>query len=817
MEYTLSKIAKIVEGKLVGNNATVEDLIFDSRMPFSGDKNLFFAIKSSYNDGHNYIKSLFESGVNNFVVNDYYSDIQIFKGCNFILVDNTVKSLQKLATYHRKLFDIPVVGITGSNGKTIVKEWLNYFLNKFQNSLQSPKSYNSQIGVPLSVWQLNKNHQIAVFEAGISQVNEMFNLEKIVKPDVGIFTNIGDAHQVNFKSKEEKILEKLHLFKNSKSIIYCSDFEDISNLIEKELPDIIKFTWSKNKQANVEILNISKKNINTDILLKYKDKIFTITTKYSDKASIDNILTVLSALLVIYPQKTPNDFNFLELEPVEMRLQQLEGKNNCTIINDSYNSDLTSIKIALDVLNTQNQHKNKAIILSDVFEVEKNKDETYNVLSEILNNSKIDLLIGVGETIAKYKQLFELNKAFFSSTEILLNHINKFNFYDYSILLKGARKFQFENISNQLQLKNHRTVLEINMSALEHNLNYFRSKLNKETKIMIMVKAFSYGSGSFEIANFLQRKKVDYLAVAIADEGIELRKAGIILPILILNPDISNFNVFADYNLEPEIYNFRMLRAFYDAVKNSVLKVYPIHIKLNTGMNRLGFSKNDIPKLMNCLSKMPKVYIKSIFSHLVGAGEKEFDDFTKNQIYTYNSIIKKFEEFLDYSFIKHILNSGGIERFSESQFDMVRLGIGLYGVSSVKTVNLQPISTLKTKIIQIIDVKAGETIGYSRAGKVLIDSKIATIPIGYADGLDRKLSNGVGEVRVNGQMASIIGNICMDLTMIDITGITANEGDEVIIFDEQNTIVDLANKLNTIPYEILTSISQRVKRVYYWE
>jgi len=817
MIYTLNQIAKIINGVVVGNNTEITTFIFDSRMMISSDKNLFFAIKGGYDDGHKYIAELIKKKQNNFVVNSYFKDFSNYPKANFIVVKNTINALQQIASFHRKKFDIPVFGITGSNGKTVVKEWLSYLLNKNENALQSPKSYNSQIGVPLSVWELNENHNVAVFEAGISKPQEMANLQKIIHPTIGIFTNIGDAHQLNFSNIEEKINEKLLLFSTVETLIYSSDCKEIEVQIRCKLPNIKTFTWSKNHQADLQVLKVEKQKKQNRIVLVYRGITYTIYAKFSDKASLENIISVLSALLVFYPEKTPDNFDFTELVSVEMRLQQIKGKRNCTIINDSYNSDITSLKIAIDVLNTQNQNLKKTLILSDFFQVGISEKELYQELSNLLINSSINRLVGVGEGISKYQNLFDIEKHFFKNTNELLKNINKLEFFNEAILLKGARKFRFESVSDILQLKNHRTVLEINMAALDHNLTYFREKITPETKIMVMVKAFSYGSGSFEIANFLQRKNVDYLAVAIADEGIELRKAGIGLPILILNPDMSNFSSFVENKLEPEIYNFRMLDDFYNAVKNNISSSYPVHIKLNTGMNRLGFSLDEVPKLIQKLKTYSKLYVKSVFSHLVGSGDEKFDDFTQKQISDYEQMSDLLMKELDYTFIKHILNSSGIERFKKAQFNMVRLGIGLYGISSLNNSQLQNISTLKTKIIQKISVKAGETVGYSRAGKVKKESVIATLPIGYADGLNRHLSNGVGKVLVNGKRAPIIGNICMDLTMIDVTGLNVNEGDEVIIFGEELPITELAEQLNTIPYEILTSISQRVKRVYVWE
>ena len=814
--YKLSEIAKITDGKLHGNgNQTIEHLLFDSRSHISSANSLFFAIRTKTGDGHKYIEQVKNKGVCNFVVNEDFEIPENLQNCNFINVKNTVEALQKLASHHRQQFDIPVIGITGSNGKTIVKEWLAELLNRFAPALQSPKSYNSQIGVPLSVWQLNENYDYAIFEAGISMPGEMEKLEKIIRPNIGILTNIGDAHQENFTSEEQKILEKIKLFKNSRTIIYSPDYKEVNKILNKIYPAKNKFTFSLEQEADLQVIRRKAQNGSCLISVKYKGKIFDIKLNFKELPLIEDAIAVLSASLVIFPEKNPYDFDLSSLRPIEMRLQQMQAKNKCTVINDSYSCDLASLGMALDVLNAQNQHKKKTLVLSDIFQVGEHGEKLYRKVAELINSNNVQKLIGVGEEICQYSDFFETEKYFFKTTEQLLQNLNKLQFFDEAILIKGARKFHFEEISKRLEQKIHRTILEIDMSAFEHNLQYFKNLLNADTKIMVMVKAFSYGNGSFEIANFLQRKNIDYLAVAIADEGIELRKAGIKTPILILNPDVANFDVFVDYQLEPEIYSFRMLQEFYNAVKNRVLSPYPVHIKINTGMNRVGFDAEEIEKLAETLKRMPKIFVKSVFSHLAGSDEEKFDNFTLIQVSIFQKVTQILEQKTDYKFLKHILNSAGIERFPQYQFDMVRLGIGLYGISS-NNANLLHISTLKTQIIQIREIEAGESVGYSRAWTAKRKSRIATIPIGYADGLNRLLSNENGEVIVNGKRVKIVGNICMDLTMIDITDIEANEGDEVIIFNNKLTISELAEKLNTIPYEILTSISQRVKRIYIW-
>lgn len=817
MNYTFSKIAKVLSNKFyIKNDCIIKYLTIDSRTIHTPENTIFFAIKGNFNDGHNFINELYKNGIRNFCINSYFTQYINFTDANFIIVSNTVLALQNLAEYHRKLFNIPVIAITGSNGKTIVKEWLRFFLSKTHKVVCSPKSYNSQIGVPLSVWEMNTNHQIAIFEAGISKPLEMSKLERILMPDIGIFTNIGDAHQENFLTIEQKIQEKLHLFKNVKKIIYPFDNKLIKNNINKISKNKEFFAWSLTQQCDLQLIEIVKKNF-FEIRLLYKNKEYSIKTRLNDKASIENMMTVLSALLVLNPEITPDKYDFLEISPVEMRLQQIQGTNNCTIINDSYNSDLTSLRVAIEVLNTQKQHKKSTLILSEILQIGKNEFDIYSEIASIIKNSSINRFVGIGISFLKHKSLFGKNSYLFETTLDFISQINKFDFNNEAILVKGSRKFNFESITEKLQQKNHNTVLEISIPALENNLIYFRNKIKPQTKLMIMLKAFSYGSGTYEIANWLQRKNIDYIAVAIADEGFELRKAGITTPIMILNPDSSNFSSYCDFNLEPEIYNFRILDEFYNSIKDKVTLPYPIHIKINTGMNRVGFNFNQIEELSELLKKMDKIFVKSVFSHLVGSGEQEFDNFTKQQFNLFIKSCLLLQNKIDYNFIKHILNSAGIERFPQYELDMVRLGIGLYGVSS-DNANLRNISTLKTKIIHIQQVSKEETIGYSRKGKLQRDSKIATIPIGYADGLNRQLSNGIGYVLVNGQKAKIVGNICMDLTMIDVTDIdNVKEDDEAIIFGEKPSITELAEKLGTIPYEILTSISQRVKRIYIWE
>jgi len=813
--YNISEICTIVSGKLFGkSDNSVENLLIDSRILIPSDYTLFFAIAGKNHDGHNYINDMYAKGVRCFIVSRKI-DFDEFSNSSFILVTNTIEALQKIAEYHRNKNNIEVLGITGSNGKTVVKEWISQLLSDYLRIVKNPKSYNSQIGVPLSVWAIEKEHQLGIFEAGISQIDEMINLERIIKPTIGIFTNIGDAHQENFESTDQKIKQKLILFKNCKTLIYCNDYSNINIQINSNNYLLAKtISWGK-KDADYLIKKIEKNKTVTQIEISVNKEIIIFEIPFSDNASIENILHAVVFIHSQYPEIKINILNFKNLSHLEMRMEQLKAVNNCTLINDSYSCDISSLKIALDQLNLLNKHILKTLILSDIQEVNTNSEITYSEVSKIVNKNNISKFIGIGEEISKFKNLFADNSLFFTDTKAFLNSLNVNNFINEDILLKGARKFTFEKISNALQEKNHRTVLEINLEALIHNLNFFRSQLKPETKIMVMVKAFSYGSGSYEIANLLQNQRVDYLGVAVADEGVDLRKNGINIPIIIMNPEKNSFYKIIENNLEPEIYSFSVLEEFNRAVEKFSPHSYPIHIKIDSGMHRLGFLENQIDELLNDLKKYPKLKIRSVFSHLAGSSDGIHDKYTQNQINIFTIISEKIIQSIGYKPMLHILNSGGIERWQSAQFDMVRLGIGLYGVSSYQQDKLMNISTLKTTISQIKYLKKGETVGYSRKGILERDSTIAIIPIGYADGFNRKLSNRVGKVIINNQFAPIIGNICMDLSMIDITDIEANEGDEVIIFGNNFTVSDIADLIGTIPYEVLTGISQRVKRVYF--
>jgi len=819
-KISLNILSEITKGKLIGNgNLFISEIITDSRTFVSSENSVFFALKGLRNDGHVFIEDLCERGIINFIISDYKKEYANFKNANFIIVNNTLEALHKLGEYHRDIFSSNIIAIVGSNGKTIVKEWLYQLLQNNFNIVRSPKSYNSQLGVPLSLCLLNNNYNLGIIEAGVSEVGEMAKLEKIVKPNVVIFTSLGEAHQENFKDFESKASDKLKMFKRAKTLIYSPDYEQIADTIkgndfysEKEV-----VTWSfKSKSANIYVEEVNKGDNSSEIKVLYKNNIVSYSIPFIDEASIKNSLSCFGYLA---SQNLLSD-NILErfskLEAVEMRIQQKKGINNCTLVNDYYNSDITSLKIAVDLLKNISKNLSTTIILSDIMQSGISDNDLYKTVADLINVNKIDKFIGIGKNITKHKLFFKasVKTEFYNTTDEFLKQALRKKFNNEIVLLKGARSFKFEKISEVLELKKHRTVLEINLEAITHNFNYYKLLIPAKTKTMVMVKALSYGSGTHEIAGLLQHNGVDYLGVAFADEGVKLRKAGITTRIMVMNPDENSISDIINYQLEPEIYSFKVLDAFLNKLKTNSVKNLPIHIKIDTGMKRLGFCNFEIDKLINILNSNEFLHVQSVFSHLVATDEAEHDDFTKKQISTFTKVSTKISEALPYKFLKHILNTSGIERFPNAVFDMVRIGIGLYGFSANNKSKLMNVSTLKTRVSQVKYVAKGETIGYSRKWKAKQDSKIAIIPIGYADGLSRQLSNDVGQVLINNQKVPIVGNVCMDMCMIDITNVNAKEDDEVIIFGDNYTANEIAKKLNTIPYEIITGVSERVKRVY---
>lgn len=817
--YTIKKIAEMAGGKFQGNeSAEVNRLLTDSRALSFPEDTLFIALKSNRNDGHKFIPSLYKKSVRNFMVSELTPELQSLSDANFIVVDNTLNALQLLTAKHRKSFNAPVIGITGSNGKTIVKEWLYQLLNQEYKITRSPRSYNSQIGVPLSVWEMYAETQLGIFEAGISKMDEMARLEPIVSPNIGIFTNLGDAHQENFSSMKVKCAEKLKLFVHSDTIIFNKDNKLVDITVAQSGTKARHFTFGSNKEADVRIDTIKQKpDRGCTIAYEYAGKRYEYEIPFSDNASIENSLSCLCAMLVLGISAEKANDKLSVIEPIAMRLEVKDGQNGCLIINDSYNSDATSLSIALDFLTQQATANNrkKTLILSDIMQSGQDPKLLYQNVASLLEGKAIDRLIGIGDEISLFQSLFNIKEqTFFPNTESFLRHINVCDFTSEAILLKGSRKFRFEEISDRLSAAVHETVLEVDLGALVNNFNYFRSFLKPGTKIMSMVKANAYGSGDVEVARTLQHNGCDYLAVAVADEGAVLRREGIHIPIVVMNPEQNSFAKIFEYNLEPEVYSFGLLDRMIKEASQLGIKGYPIHLKIDTGMHRLGFEEKDIDCLIEKLKAQDSVKIRSVFSHLVGSDSTQFDAFTEQQIALFSRVRKRLEEAFPHKIIAHILNSAGIERFSQYQFDMVRLGIGHYGMSAVDNRRLEEVCTLKTNILQIRRVPSTDTIGYSRKGVLHRDSIIGAIPIGYADGLNRKLGNGVGKVLINGKFAPIVGNICMDVCMVDLTDIDAKEGDTAILFGKDHPIQGVADTLGTISYEILAGISKRVKRVY---
>ena len=813
MSLSVQNIIPILNAKWFGNseNPEIENISIDSRSLQNSGGTLFFAIAGPNYDAHLYIEDLISKGVQNFVVNHIPENLTA--KANFLVVGNTLSALQKFAGYYRSLFSFPVIGITGSNGKTIVKEWLNFLLSPDYNIIRSPKSYNSQVGVPLSVISINEKHNLGIFEAGISTINEMAQLEPIIRPTIGVLTNIGSAHDEGFSNIGEKIKEKLKLFAHSEILIYNKN-KTIDAFIGQKIKT---FSWSFKESADVFI---TKKTIldKTALKIRHKDSDFEIKIPFLDDASIENAIQCMMVLLYFgYDHKTIEHRMEL-LYPVEMRLKVKNGINNTTLIDDSYSSDFQSLKIALDFLESQKQYKKKTIILSDIFQSGLATDELYSKVSQLIISNKINRVIGIGATISAFKNKF-VNCVTFKDTDEFIAAFENLNFGNETILIKGARTFEFEKIVSLLEEKTHETVLEINLNAISHNLNFFKSKLQPDTKMMVMVKAFGYGNGGFEIAKLLEHHKVDYLGVAFADEGISLKSAGIKLPIMVLNPENTSFQAIIQHELEPEIYSIKGLNAFLQIARQRKLQDFPVHIKIDTGMHRLGFEEHSIEELISILKENKSVKVKSILSHMATSDDLRHKEFAVSQIALFEKLSSRIMSELNISPIRHILNTSGITNFPEAQYDMVRLGIGLYGVSndSEEQTHLQNVGTLKSIISQIRTIPAGDSVGYGRRFLATEPTKIATIPIGYADGISRLWGNQVGYVTINSKKAPIVGSVCMDMLMVDVSEIICKEGDQVIIFGENPTVNFMAEKLNTIPYEILTSISQRVKRVFYRE
>lgn len=818
IRYSVGDIAEITHSRLTGNPGRwVRQVCTDTRRIDQPAESLFIALKGPSHDGHRFLWEAFQGGIRSFLVSVLPEKPELFTDSSFIVAEDTLEALQKFAAWHRNRFKGSLIAITGSNGKTIIKEWLAQLMQAAYQVTRSPKSYNSQIGVPLSVLNIVGNEQFAIMEAGISMPGEMIKLQQILNPDIGLITNIGDAHQEHFRDLESKIREKITLLRNCRRIFYCLDHQLIHReLLAAGFPGQ-KYSWSRSQTADLEIVSEKISGTTCQLSGTFQARAVSLTIPFTDPASIENMIHIWLLLLSVGFDESLLREQAMNLEPVQMRLEQKAGINGCTLINDYYNSDIQSLKIALDLLFQQTPQPAKTLILSDILQAGKSEETLYLEINRMLSERKLHRMIGIGPAIYRNRRLFSVNASFFTTTAEFLSQVNTEDFQDQAILLKGARSFAFENISSILEAKIHATTMEIRMNDVRFNLEQYRRLVGPGVKIMTMVKAFSYGSGGIEMAKFLANERVDYLGVAFADEGIDIRRAGIKIPVMVMNPDFHQSDLIIDNHLEPEIYNWSGLKTFTGTVRKLGLGPYPVHLKLDTGMHRLGFDVREITELGSFLGNHPEIFVRSVFSHLAASEDSSNDDFTKLQLSRFEQACDSLTGSTGYSFLRHILNSSGIERFPQAHFEMVRLGIGLYGHGNTGEIELRPIATLKTVISQIHDLPAGESVGYGRRTILDQPTRVGVIPIGYADGIDRKLGNGNYRMLVNGMEAATIGNICMDMTILDLNGTGAKEGDEVIVFGPQNPVTEMAAILQTIPYEVLTSVSPRVKRIYQFD
>ncbi len=850
--YTFPNLLSIFGGEAIGRppqTLAIRFLLTDSRQLAAPDQTLFFALKTAKNDGHRYIPELLEKGVCMFVVEQVDPAwTSSYPDAGFIRVPSPLMALQQLAAAHRSRFSLPVIGITGSNGKTIVKEWLVQLLGSDQSIVRSPKSFNSQIGVPLSVWQTNEASQLGIFEAGISEPGEMHRLRSIIRPTTGIFTNIGSAHDAGFTGRRQKIREKMRLFSEVETLVCCADHGEVIGEVPHE---VSVFSWGHSASAKVRILSSKKEPGATRVSLQYGEQRFGVRIPFTDEASVENAMHCISMLLLLKLSPEEIAARVETLQPVAMRLELKQGLNNCIIVNDSYNSDLNSLSIALDFLISHSPGGKRSLVLSDILQSGMPAPELYARVADLLQSKKVDRLIGIGPEISSCREIFAgppsatdqatvpssgqpsapavprqpsakdaapaVPASFYPDTDSFLMDFDFSSFKDEAILLKGARVFGFERIGMLMQQKDHQTILEINLDALVHNLNVFRSMLRPGVRTMGMVKAFSYGSGSLEVARLLQYHQVDCLAVAYADEGKELRNGGITLPIVVMNPEVSSFDVLQKYRLEPEIYSLELLKRLAGSLEGK--GVLPVHLKIDTGMHRLGFLPHQLPQLLELLKSEKKLQVSSVFSHFAASGEAEHDAFSREQLQCFLEVCTELEQGLGQPFTRHICNSAAVSRFPEAHLDMVRLGIGLYGVSPEAGLQqlLRNVSTFRSVVSQVKAIPEGQTIGYSRAGKATHDMEVAIVPVGYADGLSRRLGNGRGRLLVGGRACMIVGNVSMDSCAVDVTGLGVKPGDGVEVFGPNHPVAEFARDMDTIPYEVLTSVSQRVKRVFFQE
>jgi alanine racemase len=813
MDLHFSQLSSIAPGRIISitKDLPITEVITDSRKPILTEGSCFFAIKGERHDGHTFIETLYRAGVRQFVVERELSTVNL-PDANIFLTHSALEVLQKTAAFHRSQFDLKIIGITGSNGKTIVKEWLHQLLSPGFVIVKNPGSYNSQLGVPLSILQIRSHHELGIFEAGISRPGEMEVLANIIRPTIGIFTNIGSSHDEGFRDRTEKVREKLKLFSGAQTLIYCSDHEEVDKEARATLKGTKLVGWGTHPRAGVRVSYSGNEVVITDDQGRS-----TFTLPLRESIHKENALHCILTMRHLNIAQAEIQSRLNSLKSVPMRLELKQGVNQCLLIDDTYNNDLAGLQLSLDFLSGQ-QKARKGLILSDILQSGLNPRDLVYEITKVLKPHALQRLIGIGPILSAHKDMFGFipEKTFFADTEAFLQNFPETYFHDAAVLIKGARPFRFENIVYRLESKIHGTVMEVDLAAVVHNLNFFKSRLKPGVKLMVMVKAFAYGSGSEEVASLLQYHCVDYLGVAYADEGVALRRNHITLPIMVMNPSEESFNLLTENNLEPEIYSMRLLQSLIASLRGNPCK---IHVKIDSGMHRLGFGEHDVDEMTGLLRQHREIEVISIFTHLAGSDESEHDAFTRQQAVTFEKLALRVSSSLGIRPLLHALNSPGILRFPDLQFNMVRLGIGLHGVdpTNEKHPGLQPVATLKTVISQIRHVDAGETIGYGRRGVANMPMKLATIAIGYADGFSRSNSRGVGEVVVNGKRASVVGNVCMDMTMIDITGIEAEEGDVVTIFGKELPITEVASRVNTIPYEILTNTSERVKRVFHTE
>ena len=813
MNYTTKQIAEITQSQLIGDkNLHVQHIAFDSRNIYSVIKTAFIAINTSTNTGEKYIPQAIEKGIKIIISENFYSE---YEGITWIIVEDSVKFLQDLAKYHvEKNTQLQTIGITGSNGKTIVKEWLYQCLWNEMPTVKSPKSFNSQIGLPLSLLQISNKHQLGIFEVGISKPSEMAVLEDIFSPKIGILTHIGTAHSSNFKNEEQLIEEKILLFKNSETILFNGDNVLVYTKIKDIYSDKKLISFGLENRNDVKIIS-NPENLQEEIKVQYFSEEFSFPANQRDEATLTNALALVCVMkeLGFSNEKIVEKIN--ALKAVEMRLESVNGIHNNLIINDSFNLDLDSLIIAFQFIKQYNKPE-KTLILTDIIDVKEDEFSLYNKVADLTNEQNFSQVFLVGTQISRFQEKFKAKTYSFKKTKELIESQQLEQLENQLILLKGARIFEIEKVKQLLELQKHDTVLEINLNAILHNINVHKALLKPETKICAMVKAYSYGLGGYEIAEFLQHHHIDYLGVAYADEGVDLRKNGITTPILVMNPEQGSYDIIIDYNLEPEIYSLRVLELFTTQLQlKGIQRKYPIHLKIETGMHRLGFKENEIEELLEILKKY-NVKVASIFSHLSSSDIPEEREYTMYQIETFKRISEKIISGLDYRPLRHILNSSGITNYTDYQFDMVRIGIGMIGISPTPEIKsqLQNAVTFKTVISQISEVKKGDSIGYSRKYKAEKDTRIATIPVGYADGIPRLIGNKNGFVSIHKQKVPIVGNICMDMLMVDLEKLPAKDGDKVIIFNENPSLEEFSKYCKTIPYEVLTSISRRVKRIY---